>query len=301
VSLDVSLRLLRAFATVAKEGNVGRAAQRLYVSQPALSQDIRRLERLVGVELFVRTARGMEVTPPGATLLAGIESGLLSIDRAVAEAMVLGGVDKRRVRIAFSPSIGNRLMPTLIPILERLMPDLAVDEREVDTGEVGPGVREGRYDLGFAHCPSREPGLSLSLLTKERVCVAIGASHPLAQRGRVRLADLTGLGIVLWPRETAPDYFDHLLAICGRAGLEPTVIAGPRRAIIRSYLLSNGTCFCLLPESTARLSVPGVAFVRLRDEDARVPLVAVRRSDDRRRDVVAVEEIAKDQIDSLLP
>lgn len=297
----MSLRLLRAFATVAREGNVGRAAQRLYVSQPALSQDIRRLERLVGVQLFVRTTRGMELTPPGAALLAGVQSGLLSVDRAVAEAAALGGIVRRTVRIVFSPSIGNRLMPTLIPILDRLMPDVTVDEREVDTGEVGPLVREGRHDLGFAHCPSQEPSLTLSLLTREPVCAAIAADHPVARSGRARLADLGGLGIVLWPRETAPDYFDHLLGLCRRAGLAPAVVAGPRRAIIRSYLLSSGTCFCLLPSSTARLSVPGIAFVELEDEDARVPLHAVRRTDDRRRDVLAVEAIARDQIDSLLP
>ncbi len=300
MSLDASLRLLRVFSAVAREGHVGRAAQRLYVSQPSLSQDIRRLERLVGVALFVRSARGMELTASGQALLAGVESGLLSVDRAVAEAGAIGGVVKRSVRIGFSPSIGNRLMPALIPIYDRLVPGVAVDEREVDTGEVGPGVREGRYDLGFAHCPTHDPDLVLSELAEERLCVAVAADHPIARAGHARLADLAGLSIVLWPRDTAPDYYDHLLGTCQRAGFTPAVVQGPRRAILRPYLLADGTAFCLLPASTIQLTVPGVAFVELVDEDACIPLLAVRRADDSRRDVLAMEQIAKDQADSLL-
>lgn len=300
MSLDVSLRLLRAFAAVARVGNVGRAAQRLYVSQPSLSQDIRRLERLVGVALFVRTSRGMDLTPAGQALLSGVESGLLAVDRAVAEASALGGLVRRRVSVAFTPSIGNHLMPSLMPILDRLIPEVAVDEREVDTGEVGPGVHEGRFDLGFAHCPNHDPELSMSLLTQERVCALLSADHEIARQPRARLADLAGLDLVLWPRETAPAYYDHLLLTCARSGFTPSVVPGPRRAIIRSYLLSTRTAFCLLPASTAGLRIPGLAFVELVDEHARIPLHSLRRADDRRRDVVAIEEIAKEQSDGIL-
>jgi DNA-binding transcriptional LysR family regulator len=300
LNIDVSLRLLRAFVAVAREGHVGRAAQRLYVSQPSLSQDIRRLERRIGVALFVRTARGMGLTASGAALLAGVETGLLAVDRAVAEAGALGGAVKRTVSIGFSPSVGNRLMPSLIPILNRLVPDVSVDEREVDTGEVGPGVREGRYDLGFAHCPNADENLAFSHLADERMCAALATDHPIAQRPHAHLADLDGLDIVLWPRETASDYYDHLLRSCARSGFSPSVVQGPRRAIIRSYLLSARTAFCLLPASTARLSVPGVSFVTVVDEHARIPLMSLRRADDNRDDVLAVERIAVDEGDSLL-
>lgn len=300
MSLEVSLRLLRTFAAVAQEGNVGRAAKRLYVSQPSLSQDIRRLEKLVGVALFVRTARGMELTASGEALLAGVNSALLSIDRAVTEAAAVGGAAERMVTIAFSPSVGNRLMPALIPVLDRLAPEVAVNEREVDTGEVGPGVRDGRYDLGFAHCPAHDPDLVSCLLANERMCVALAADHPLATASGARLADLAGLDLVLWPRETAPEYYDHLLSTCRQAGLEPRIVPGPRRAVIRAYLLAAGTTFCLLPVSTAHLHVPGVTFVEIIDRHASIPLLALRRTDDKRRDVLAVEQIAKDWSDTLL-
>lgn len=300
MSLDVSLRLLRAFVAVAREGNVGRAAQRMYVSQPSLSQDIRRLERLVRVPLFIRTPRGMDLTPSGEALLSGVESALLSVDRGVSEAASRGGLAKRTVNIAFSPSVGNRLMPTLVPILDRLVPDVVVDEREVDTGEVGPGVREGRYDLGFAHCPNLDSDLTMSLLAEERMCAAVAADHAIAERPYARLVELDALDIVLWPREVAPAYYDHLLITCARAGFTPGVVTGPRRAFVRSYLLAKKAAFCLLPASAAQLRVPGVAFVELVDEHARIPLLSLRRSDDKRQDVITVEEIAKHQSGALL-
>lgn len=300
MNIDVSLRLLRAFVAVAREGHVGRAAQRLYVSQPSLSQDIRRLERRIGVALFLRSARGMELTVAGDALLAGVECGLLAVDRAVAEAGALGGTGKRTVSIGFSPSIGNRLMPALIPVLDRLVPDVCVDEREVDTGEVGPGVREGRYDIGLAHCPTPDPDLTLAPIADERLCVALAADHPAAGRTSVALADVDGMDILLWPRETAPDYYDRLLRICGIAGITPAVVQGPRRAIIRSYLLADRTSFCLLPASTGHLAVPGVAFLDVTDDHASVPLMTVRRADDSRDDVIQVERVARHEGDRLL-
>lgn len=300
MALDVSLRLLRTFVAVAETGHVGRAAQRLFVSQPSVSQDIRRLERAARVELFERTSRGMELTPAGAAMLTGVRNGLLAVDRGATEAAALGGVVTRSVSIAFSPSVGNRLMPALIPTLVRALPGIAMDEREVDTGEVGPGVRDGRFDLGIAHCPSAESELHATPLFAEPACVAIAADHPLARRSTATVADLEGLDLVLWPRDTAPDYYDHLLSICASTGQPPRVVPGPRRAIIRSYLLSSRSTFCLLPASTASLTVPGVAFVPLTDDAARIPLVALRRRDDARPDVLAIEQLARVHAASLL-
>ncbi|GAB2486954.1 LysR family transcriptional regulator [Jatrophihabitans fulvus] len=292
MSLDVSLRLLRAFVAVADTGHVGRAAQQLYVSQPSLSQDIRRLEKQVRVELFVRTSKGMEITPAGDALLHGVRSGLLAIDRGVTHAAAVAGIGERAARIGYTPSVGNRLMPALLAAFAEHAAAVRIDEREVDTGEVGPGVAAGRFDLGFAHCPDQHDELHLDLLLSEPACVAVAADSPVAARARVTVADLTGLGLLLWPRDTAPAYFDHLLQICRRGGYDPPVVPGPRRAMIRGYLLSTRNTFCLLPRSTSTLSVPGVTFVDCADDHATIPLHAVRRRDDRRPDIEVLRFIA---------
>lgn len=286
--------------TVGRERNVRRAANALFVSQPSLSQDIRRLERQVGVPIFVRGPHGMTLTPAGEELFRNVETALALIDRGVEQARRVAATAKPCLVIGFSPSLGNRLVPELIPLLEQQLPDVLVDEREVDTGEVGPGVRDGRYDIGFAHCPTPEPGVTTTVLIQEPMCIAVAASHPIACLASVRLAQVEDLDLLLWPRETAPDYYDRILAVCRAAGMEPRVAQGARRALLRSYVLSRGQTFCLLPLSTSLLQVPGVRFVPVEDTEASLPLVALKREDDRRDEVTRVETAARQLSASLL-
>jgi LysR family transcriptional regulator, benzoate and cis,cis-muconate-responsive activator of ben and cat genes len=298
--LNVSLRLLRAFVAVASEGNVRRAAARLYVSQPSLSQDIRRLERQVGIPLFDRTTNGMSLTQGGAELLQSIQTALSLIDRGVDQARSVALTSKARVALAFSPSLGNKLLPEVLPAVEAAFEDIVLDEREVDTGEVGPGVRDGRFDLGLAHCPTVDRELELTLVGNERLCVAVPDSHHSASKPRVSLADLADLALLLWPRESAPTYHDYVLRVCSEAGLEPRLAPPARRAIVRSYLITSGQCFALLPESASVLQIPGVVFVRLDDANAVVPLLAVRRTDEQRETILAVERLLVEKISNSL-
>ncbi len=292
--ISVSLRLLRSFVAVSEECHVGRAAARLFVSQPSLSQDIRRLEREVGVQLFVRGARGMVLTPAGEELVRSVAAGLALVDRGVDAARRIAALDRHPMVLAFTPSVGNKLMPRLLPVIEERLAKVAIDEREVDTGEVGPGVRAGRYDAGLAHCPTAEQGLMFDLLVEEPLVVALAAHHPLASASEIHLAQLAEMALLIWPRETAPDYYDHLLWICEQAGIRPRLVRGPRRAMVRSYLLSDGTTFSLLPRSTATLRTPGLAFVPVADREVCVPLVFVRRAGDERTELVQIEEVARE-------
>lgn len=291
--VNLTLRLLRAFVVVAREGHVGRAATKLYVSQPALSQDIRRLEREIGVILFDRGSKGLTLTPAGDELLRAVEAALSILDNGIAAAQAIAAGDRTIVRLAYSPSMGNQLMPALLPALEREKLSLIVEEREVDTGEVGAGVLSGRFDVGFAHSPSPDAGLTLIHLADERLCVAVATSHRLASARSVRLADLAGSALLIWPRDSAPEYYDLILEICARAGLELPEVKQFRHITPRSYLLDDNQTFSLLPKSTAMIQRPEVQFVDLDDEDARVPLVFVRRSDDGRGELGVIETIAR--------
>jgi DNA-binding transcriptional LysR family regulator len=288
--VNVSLRLLRAFVAVGIEGNVGRAAARLFVSQPSLSQDIRRLERAVGTDLFVRGPHGVRLTAAGEVFHRDVEAALTMLDRGVDRAQAAAQSQRQRVVLSFSPSIGHRLIPAVLPALERRLPLVTVDEREVDTGEVAPGVLAGRFDLGLAHCAPEDPQLHSTPLGDDPLCVALAASHPLARRGSpVELSALAGLSLLLWPRQTAPEYYDRILEICAGSGLQPSVVPGPRRTLIRSYVLTGGNVFCLLPAATSQLNVPDVCFLPIADLEATVPLVLVRRQDEERREVLCAE------------
>lgn len=289
---NTSLRLLRAFLAVCDERNVGRAAARLYVSQPSLSQDIRRLERDVGFVLFVRGPKGMSLTPAGEEFARSVQTALQLIDRGVADARDLATGEQRTIAIAYTPSIGNRLMPDLLPALERRLAAYRIDDQEVDTGSVGPGVLRGQFDIGLAHHPGVHEGLASTALVREPLCVALASAHPLAQRDRLRLAELAELDLLIWPRATAPDYYDRVLELCNEAGLYPRAVREFRRALTRSYLLAAGQTFSLLPISTMNVRPPGVSFVVPSDAGLSVELHVVRRADDEREVLRKVEHTA---------
>ncbi|REF00432.1 LysR family transcriptional regulator [Thermomonospora umbrina] len=300
--MDLSLRLLRAFLVVAEEEHVGRAARRLFVSQPALSQDVRRLERQVGVALFDRGPRGMTLTPAGAAFADAARGALLALDRAADDARRAGGAGNRpRVSLAYTPSLGNDLLPRLLPELERRRPHIEISEREVDTGEAAPAVEAGRSDLALAHCPDPSPRLRATPLADEPLVAAVAADHPLARRdGPAALDELAGLDLLLWPRRTAPAYHDRILEICRAAGLTVTVRPGPRRALTRSYLLAGRDVFALLPRGAAALPVPGLALLPLRDPDAVVPLVLLGRHDEDRPETAEIADALRETVAALL-
>jgi DNA-binding transcriptional LysR family regulator len=290
---NLSLRLLRAFVAVCKEGHVGRAAAALFVSQPSLSQDIRRLEREVGTRLFERQPRGLSLTAAGEDLFRGVQAGLALIDRSFAQAQLTATGARPSLTIGYSPSVGNKLMPALLPLLEQELGTWEIDDREVDTGEVGPGVLAGRFDAGLAHCPAPHPGLTATHLVDEPLCVALSASHPLASRTHLRLDELGDSALLIWPRDSAPEYYDRILGLCFSAGLRPGGIKETRRAMVRSYLLDDNRTFSLLPASIENLRIAGVRFLALEASTLTVPLVYLRRTEDDRTELGAVEALSR--------
>jgi DNA-binding transcriptional LysR family regulator len=291
--VNVSLRLLRAFVAVSNEGNVGRAASRLFVSQPSLSQDIRRLEREVGVKLFDRGPKGLTLTAPGEILLRSVESSLTIFDRGIADARDLAARGRVAVRIAYSPSLGNVFMPALLAALEREMVTLDVEEHELDTGAVGPMIIAGTYDAGFAHCPTADSSLSQAHIADEPLCAAVGRGHPLAARESISLHELSGSALLIWPRATAPDYYDAVLDICQRAQVALSDIKESRRITPRTYLLEDHRTFSLLPRSAGALPRPEVSYLQIDDTQWSIPLMYLTRADDTRPELRAVEALAR--------
>ncbi len=284
--MEASPRLLRAFLVVVEEGNLSRAAARLFVSQPALSQDIRRLERLAGAELFTRGSRGMEPTPAGLVLADGVRQALGILDRAAEQARRTAHGRRPSVTLAYTPSVGNHLIPRLLPELERHCPQVEIDEREVDTGEAGPAVESARSDLALAHCPDDSALLEAAVLADEPLVAALAEDHGPPRP--VALRELGGLELLLWPREVAPAYHDRILEVCRKGGLAVTVRTGPRRALTRSYLLTQGGAFALLPSGAAALRVPGVRFLPITDAAATVPLTLLSPRHGARPEAAAV-------------
>ena len=209
--MAIELRLLRYFAAVAEERHVGRAAARLYISQPALSQQIRSLEEQVGVPLFVRHPRGVELTEAGAALLEEARTLLAESDRleAAVEGLRRGG--GTGVRIGLAPGLPRSLFPELLAALRRREPDAGVEVRELTTPEQVEALAAGDLDLGLVREPVDDPGLAHRTLLVEPLGVSLPAGHPLAARESLTLRELADELFVCFPRPWAPSLHDVLV------------------------------------------------------------------------------------------
>lgn len=291
--MNITMRQAEFFVAVAATEHFGRAAENLFVSQPVVSQEIRRLERNLGLTLFDRSTRSVMLTAAGESLLP-LARALLEAGETFTEvAARLAGPANAGVRLAASPSAMNALVPNILRSAEESLPGVSVEELAVETGEVGAALASGRSDVGIGRYIDVPDRFRSEIIRWEPVFVALSADHPLAGADGIRLAELADVPLLLWPRERNPEYYDRLLEICEQASLEPLVLVSrPRIVGARSYLISEGRAFGLVPESTANLVLPGITTIPLAQPEL-LPMSVAWLADEPRPQVLAMVELIR--------
>ncbi|GAA1877534.1 LysR family transcriptional regulator [Actinomadura bangladeshensis] len=248
---------LRCFVVVAEELHFGRAAERLGMAQPPLSQRIQRLERELGVRLFDRSSRKVELTAPGRLLLDEARDILARVERvySLAERARLGA--DGTVRAGLPSGFGGRVVAALIAAFRERRPDLRLDLRETGTAEQIRALAEGTLDAGVVRHPCDSRGLELGPMLGRRLGVLLPAGADLAASPEVHLADLTGRDLVTPAREEAPGAHDDLLASCRRHGYAPAAVHEARHPEFALGLVLAGTAVALVPRGE---DVPGTAW-----------------------------------------
>lgn len=219
----LDLRQIRYFVAVAEERSFTRAAQRLHISQPPLSQNVKALEDEMGVSLLVRSHLGVTPTDAGLTFLRQARRILGLVKDAVDETVHVGQGHSGSVRIGVVSSSLFRLMP---PVLERLraqLPDAVVTLSESTSNNQLSALVRGELDIGIIHGPVEVRGLHVEKLCSEPMCAVLPWDHPLAGRGPLPLSALAPYDFVLFAREQSPGYFDSIAAMCVHAGFSPKV------------------------------------------------------------------------------
>ncbi|OLT28641.1 LysR family transcriptional regulator [Nocardiopsis sp. CNR-923] len=259
--MDVDTRLLRYFTAVAEEGNLTRAAERLYVSQPALTKQIRRLEQLLGVQLFTRSRTGMALTEPGRALAERAPSVLSAWDRALSGTRAVASRSARVLRVGFVASAANEATQAIIAAFSELRPGWRVDLRQASWADPSAGLADGVVDAALLRLPF--PGqakLCVEPLFSEARWVALPSAHPLAAREVVDLADLRDEPFVAAPPETGA-WRDFWLASDERQGRPVRIGAVTEHPDDWLTAIANGYGVALAPESAARFySRPGVTY-----------------------------------------
>jgi DNA-binding transcriptional LysR family regulator len=234
----VELRQLRYFVTVAEELHFGRAAQRLHVVQPAVSQQVARLERELGLRLLDRSSRTVRLTEDGERMLAEARRVLAAADRTKAVAARLARRGQKVLRIGTSPGLAAAL-ERAIDALSELTSGLRIELDGRPAHDQVDAVRRGELDIALVRSAPDLPGLRTLELWREPVDVALPAAHPVAARPAVRLDQLADLPLRLPSRDCDPLFHDLVLAACRRAGFQPRL--GRPVSTVPNALVEIGT------------------------------------------------------------
>jgi DNA-binding transcriptional LysR family regulator len=208
---------------VAEELHFGRAAARLYISQPSLSHQIRKLEETLGIPLFVRTSRRVQLTAAGRTLLEEAPRVLAALDQAVERTRLAGSGIATTIRLGYTPVANFDTLTTLLDALLAEHPDLMVDAREIFSAEIPERLCAGDLDIGLALSPQPTDGVGSEILRQEAVSALLSTRHRLAGAPKIPLADLSDETLLLFPRRLAPAYYDGIVAACQEAGFSPDI------------------------------------------------------------------------------
>jgi len=268
----VELRHLRYFVAVAQELHFGRAAERLFMAQPPLSQQIQQLEKELGVDLFKRTSRRVELTAAGTVFLEDARAILAHAEVAVLRAQAAGRGESGRFVVGFVGSALYSVLPDILREFSALFPDVELVLQEMLGHEQGRALRERRIHVGFARLPPSEPGVQVEVLVREPLLAAVPAKNPLAYRDSIRLSELAGEPFIIFPRSPESGYSQFLLNICRSAGFSPRIVQEVGETQTAIGLVAAGIGVALVPAAVENLRRSGMAYVPLEEPAPRVDL-----------------------------
>ncbi|RZB13259.1 LysR family transcriptional regulator [Streptomyces sp. F001] len=259
--MDVDTRLLRCFVAVAEEGSLTRAAERLFVSQPALTKQIKQLEARVGVPLFTRSRAGMALTEPGRVLAERVPVLLAEWDRILRETKSTASRAARVLRVGFLASAANEATQHIVAEFSRRRPGWRADMRQAAWSNPSAGLADGDVDAALVRLPfPGQDALRVAVLFTEPRCVVLPTAHPFAARDAIPFRDLWDEPFVAAPPE-AGRWREYWLATDERDGHPVRIGAVTDQPDEWLSAIANGYGIALAPESAGRYYArPGITY-----------------------------------------
>lgn len=252
----INFRLIRhlwMFLAVAEEEHFGRAAEKLNMTQPPLTEHIKQLEHALGMVLFERSRRGTKLTAAGYSILPAVRKFAEQMQQLQTTVYEIAAGHSGILHIGAITVALLEVLPPLIEHIHRHYPNITILVREIDSGEAEPLLQSGEIDLAFARLEIPwDSAIRLQTLRREPLAVVLPKSHRFAQRASINLKDLAGEGFVMFERKISPDSFDTLLAACHRAGFSPNILHEVRSIALQVAFAGCGQGVALVPVSSAR-------------------------------------------------
>lgn len=276
----MELRHLRYFVAVAEELHFGRAAEKLHLAQPPLSQQIQQLERELGVSLFLRANRRVTLTAAGEAFLEGARRSLQTVEQAALAARRAARGETGLLSIGFSTSATFEALPLLLSRFRARVPDVELSLFEMNAAEQMHALLEKTITVGLARPSIADDALTVETVLREPLIAALPEMHPLAGQEVLTLSDLAAEPFVLSPPGPKPNYADMVQTLCAGAGFVPRVVQEAREMPTILSLVAAGLGVTLTPASARNLRRKGLVYRPLSDPEAMTELtVAYRRGD----------------------
>ena len=276
----MELRHLRYFVTVAEELHFGRAAARLFIAQPPLSQQIQQLERELGVALLARTSRRVQLTPAGTAFLAEARQILTRVEAAADTTRRAARGETGWLGIGFAASATYDLLPAVLHDFRAAFPEVALSLQELNAVEQAAALREKSIHVGFARPYAPEPEAVVHAIQREPFLAALPETHRLTHSASLRLSALANEPFISFPELPKPSYAEVVRLACEGAGFTPVVVQEVREMQTALSLVAAGFGIALLPASVQHLHRDGVVYRPLEEPAPHTELAIVSRRDD---------------------
>ncbi|MBD2164000.1 LysR family transcriptional regulator [Calothrix membranacea FACHB-236] len=263
----MELRHLRYFIAVAEELHFSKAAERLHIAQPPLSQQIQQLEAELGVELFHRkTKRQVQLTEAGKVFLQEAYGLLLQLETAIALTQRIGRGQTGQLRIGFTSLVIYELLPLILRQFREQFPDVELVLRELTTSQQEQAIRDSVIHVGFAHPPLEDETLSYQSIHQQTLVVALPSNHSLAQTENIQVQELENEPLIIFPRYLAPGLYDLIMSLFRQRNIKPQITQEAVQMQTIIGLVSAGMGVAITPSSLQNLQRSGVSYHPLREQ-----------------------------------
>jgi DNA-binding transcriptional LysR family regulator len=275
----MELRHLKYFVAVAEELHFGRAAGRLHIAQPPLSQQIMNLEEELGIKLFDRSKRTIRMTDAGAFFLKEAQQILAHVEQAAETARRVHRGQTGRLIVGFVGSVVHTFLPDGLRSFRERFPDVELVLQELNTAEQIRSLHAKRIDVGFLYQGARDSLLASQTLTQASLIAVLPRKHPLSGRKTLKINDLAREPFIANTRSSEPVVRDAFISLCHAAGFSPRIAQEASQVQTVLGLVASGLGTCLLPDYIKNIRRQGVRYIPLAGQVPSLKLAVVWRSE----------------------
>ena len=276
----MELRHLRYFVTVAEELHFGRAAERLHIAQPPLSQQIRQLDNELGFELFHRTKRKVELSEAGKVFLIEVQQIFKQLELAIFLGRQVSRGEIGQLVVGFVSSAAYNILPDFLLNFRDCNPNINLELHELTTDEQSRWLNSGRIDVGFVRPPVDNNIYNSKNVFQESLIIALPENHKLANLEKISLKSLINESFILFPRYLAPGLYDLIISFCQQVGFSPKLAQEAIQMQTIVSLVAAQIGIAIVPESLQNLQRTGVVYKYFVEETPKVSIVMIWRKDD---------------------